>query len=207
MAQYYNSQESDLIEKVVFVNRTSKATKGGRNMALSALVVVGDGEGTVGLGFGKALEVSDAIAKALTDGRKNLVTIPRYNTTIPFKVTGKFKGGKVLLKPATSGTGIIAGGAVRAVVEAAGIKDILSKSLGSDNKGNVAKATLDGLLQLIDKRSAFKKRGIHLKEFDVETRPEEPVVVETEQEEPEKPVVAETEQEVTEEAVQENADK
>ncbi len=193
MAQYYNSQESDLIEKVVSVNRTSKATKGGRNMAFSALVVVGDGNGVVGLGFGKALEVSDAIAKALTDGRRNLVSIPRYNTTIPFKVTGKFKGGRVLLKPATSGTGIIAGGAVRAVVEAAGIKDILSKSLGSDNKGNVAKATLDALLQLIDKRSAFKRRGIHLKEFDVEPAPEETPAVETEKE-------------VIEEAVEEKAD-
>jgi len=193
VAQYYNSQESDLIEKVVSVNRTSKATKGGRNMAFSALVVVGDGNGVVGLGFGKALEVSDAIAKALTDGRRNLVSIPRYNTTIPFKVTGKFKGGRVLLKPATSGTGIIAGGAVRAVVEAAGIKDILSKSLGSDNKGNVAKATLDALLQLIDKRSAFKRRGIHLKEFDVEPAPEETPAVETEKE-------------VIEEAVEEKAD-
>jgi len=189
VAQYMNSQESDLIEKVIFVNRTSKATKGGRNMAFSALVVVGDGNGSAGLGFGKALEVSDAIAKALTDGRRNLVSIPKYNSTIPFKVTGKFKGGKVLLKPATSGTGIIAGGAVRAVIEAVGIKDILSKSLGSDNKGNVAKATLEGLLQLIDKRSAFNRRGLHLKEFDAPA-----------------PQV-ETEQVTTEEVAQENADK
>jgi len=189
VAQYMNSKESDLIEKVIFVNRTSKATKGGRNMAFSALVVVGDGNGKAGLGFGKALEVSDAIAKALTDGRRNLVSIPRYNSTIPFKVTGKFKGGKVLLKPATSGTGIIAGGAVRAVIEAVGIKDILSKSLGSDNKGNVAKATLEGLLQLIDKRSAFNRRGIHLREFDA---PSVTVDVGTEQ-----PVVEEVAQDIT----------
>jgi small subunit ribosomal protein S5 len=151
-----------LIEKVVAVNRTAKVVKGGRRYAFSALVVVGDGGGNVGLGFGKANEVTDAIGKALNDGRRNMTAVPLYNTTIPYAVSGTFKGGKVLLKPATTGTGIIAGGAVRAVLEAAGIHDVLSKSLGSNNPVNVAKATMDGLSQLMNVRAAFARRGITL---------------------------------------------
>lgn len=150
----------ELIEKVVAVNRTAKVVQGGRRFSFSALVVVGDGNGHVGLGFGKANEVSDAIAKALTDGRRRMVPVVRYRTTIPYAVTAKFKGGKVLLKPATAGTGIIAGGAVRAVVEAAGIKDVLSKSLGSNNPINVAKATLAALQSLEDRAMVFARRGL-----------------------------------------------
>ena len=161
MANYYYKDDSsqELIEKVVAVNRSAKVVKGGRRFSFSALVIVGDGNGRVGLGFGKALEVSDAIAKALNDGRKSLVSIPRYRTTIPYEILGKFKGSKVLLKPATSGTGIIAGGAVRAVIESAGIRDILSKSLGSSNPTNMAKATINALASLMTKELAFKRRG------------------------------------------------
>jgi small subunit ribosomal protein S5 len=162
VAQYAQDQESLLVEKVVEVNRTAKVVKGGRRYAFSALVVVGDGKGNVGLGFGKANEVTDAIGKAMTDGRRSLTTVPLYRSTIPYAVMGTFKGGKVLLKPATSGTGIIAGGAVRAVLEAAGIRDVLSKSLGSNNPVNVAKATMDGLAQLMTVRVAFARRGIVL---------------------------------------------
>ncbi|MCX7847857.1 MAG: 30S ribosomal protein S5 [bacterium] len=150
----------ELIEKVVAVNRTAKVVKGGRRFSFSALVVVGDGNGNVGLGFGKANEVSDAIAKALTDGRRRMVGVVRYHNTIPYAVMGKSKGGKVLLKPATPGTGIIAGGAVRAVVEAAGIKDVLSKSMGSNNPINVAKATLAALQSLEDRAMVYARRGI-----------------------------------------------
>jgi small subunit ribosomal protein S5 len=164
VAQYYDDAAHELIEKVIAVNRTAKVVKGGRRFSFAAIVVVGDGKGNVGLGFGKANEVSDAIAKALTDGRRQMVPITLYRTTIPFGVEGKFKGGRVMLKPATSGTGIIAGGAVRAVVEATGIRDILSKSLGSSNPLNVAKATMEALLSLTDMRTAFMRRGIELKE-------------------------------------------
>jgi small subunit ribosomal protein S5 len=164
VAQYAQDQESQFIEKVVAVNRTAKVVKGGRRYAFSALVVVGDGKGNVGLGFGKANEVTDAIGKALNDGRRSMQSVPLYRTTIPYAVSGTYKGGKVLLKPATSGTGVIAGGAVRAVLEAAGIRDVLSKSLGSNNPVNVAKATMDGLLQLMTVRAAFDRRGIKLAE-------------------------------------------
>ena len=164
MAKYYDEQKPDLIEKVVAVNRTSKVVKGGRRFSFSAIVVVGDGKGRVGLGYGKAKETSDAINKALSDGRRRLEEVTLYRTTVPYAVTGKFKGAKVLLKPATSGTGIIAGGAVRAVAEAAGIRDVLSKSMGSANHVNVAKAALEALRMLVDKRTAFLRRGIELKD-------------------------------------------
>lgn len=164
MVEYFDEATPELIEKVVAVNRTAKVVKGGRRFSFAALVVVGDGKGNVGLGFGKANEVSDAIAKALADGRKRLAPVTRYNNTIPFAVEGKYKGGKVLLKPATPGTGIIAGGAVRAVVEAAGIKDVLSKSMGSNNPINVAKATLTALQSLTDRATVFARRGIVLRQ-------------------------------------------
>ena len=176
MTQYSNETASDQIEKVIRVNRSSKVVKGGRRFSFSALVVVGDGKGQAGLGFGKANEVSEAIRKALEDARKNMVRISTYRSTIPYKVVGKYKGGQVLLKPATSGTGIIAGGAVRAVMEAVGIRDILSKSLGSNNSTNVAKAAMKALTELITKNEAFKRRGIVINEF-VE-REDEPVQVE-----------------------------
>ena len=168
MAQYSGDKGTEFIEKVVTVNRNSKVVKGGRRFSFSSLVVVGDGNGNAGLGFGKANEVTDAIGKALTDGRRSMTPIPRYRTTIPFAVVGRFKGGKVILKPATSGTGVIAGGPVRAIMEAVGIRDVLSKSLGSNNPVNVAKATMVALGLLMDKREAFKRRGITLRERSVE---------------------------------------
>jgi len=165
VSQYSNETVSDQIEKVIRVNRSSKVVKGGRRFSFSALVVVGDGKGQAGLGFGKANEVSEAIRKALEDARKNMVRISTYRSTIPYKIVGKYKGGQVLLKPATSGTGIIAGGAVRAVMEAVGIRDILSKSLGSNNSTNVAKAAMKALMELVTKKEAFKRRGIVINEF------------------------------------------
>ena len=178
MTQYSNETGSDQIEKVIRVNRSSKVVKGGRRFSFSALVVVGDGKGQAGLGFGKANEVSEAIRKALEDANKNMTAIATYRTTIPHTVVGKYKGGQVLLKPATSGTGIIAGGAVRAVMEAIGIRDILSKSLGSNNPTNVAKAAMTALESLITKKEAFKRRGIVLKEF-VEPKPQPVEILET----------------------------
>ena len=164
MATYYDETGPELIEKVITVNRNSKVVKGGRRYSFSALVVVGDGNGAVGLGFGKANEVTDAISKALTDGRRSMISVSRYNTTIPFQITGKYKAGKVFLKPATTGTGIIAGGAVRAIIEAAGLHDILSKNMGSNNSINIAKATLEALKSLNSKKNVFARRGISMPE-------------------------------------------
>ncbi len=176
MSQYSNETVSDQIEKVIRVNRSSKVVKGGRRFSFSALVVVGDAKGQAGLGFGKANEVSEAIRKALEDARKNMVRISTYRSTIPYKIVGKYKGGQVLLKPATSGTGIIAGGAVRAVMEAVGIRDILSKSLGSNNSTNVAKAAMKALESLMTKKEAFARRGIVINEFvEEKTQPVENV--------------------------------
>ncbi len=179
MATYYDETGPELIEKVITVNRNSKVVKGGRRYSFSALVVVGDGNGSVGLGFGKANEVTDAISKALSIGRKSMIEVARYNTTIPFQITGKYKAGKVFLKPATTGTGIIAGGAVRAVIEAAGINDILSKNMGSNNSINVAKATLEALKGLISKKNTFARRGIILRENEEEEQVEQPAAAST----------------------------
>ena len=149
----------EMTEKVVFINRCAKVVKGGRRFSFSALVVAGDRQGKVGFGFGKANEVSDAIKKASESSRKDLQKVNILNATIPHEVTGTHGGGRVLLKPASPGTGIIAGGGVRAVCEAAGVKDVLAKSLGSSNHANVVKATLAALASLRMPDEILKMRG------------------------------------------------
>ena len=151
--------QSEYIEKVVYLNRVSKTVKGGRIYKFAALVVIGDGKGKVGYGLGKAGEVSEAIRKGIEDAKKNLCTVTLLGTTIPHEVIGEFGAGKVLLKPAPAGTGVIAGGAVRAVVEAAGITDIRTKCLRSNNPANVVAATMAGLRSLRNAQQVAKVRG------------------------------------------------
>jgi len=158
-------QEREYAEKLVRLNRIAKVVKGGRRFSFSALSVVGDRRGRVGYGFAKANYVADAIRKSLDRGKKKLVTIPLQRATIPHEVTGKFKGARVVLKPASPGTGIIAGGPVRAVMEAAGVKDILSKSLGSANSMNIVKAVFQALDQLTEAKVLAERRGKTLSEF------------------------------------------
>lgn len=156
------ASETELKEKLVALNRVAKVTKGGRTFSFAAVMVVGDGNGSVGHGLGKARDVSEAIAKAVDDAKKNLVKVPILNGTIPHEVKGKFGAGKVLLKPAAEGTGVIAGGAMRAVLEIAGVQNVLAKSQGSSNPHNVIKATIEGLLQLRTPYEVAKHRGIKL---------------------------------------------
>lgn len=156
--------ELELKEKVVAVNRVAKVTKGGRTFTFTAIVVVGDGNGIVGNGLGKAGEVTDAIQKAIEDAKKNLVKVPILNGTVPHDQVGKFGGGNVFIKPASHGTGVIAGGAMRAVLESAGVHDVLAKSKGSSNPHNVVKATIDALAKLRDPYTIAKQRNINLKQ-------------------------------------------
>lgn len=155
-----NREDDGLNSKLIAVNRVTKVVKGGRNMRFSALIVVGDGNGRVGLGMGKAAEVPEAIEKATQLAKRNMVTVSLKDSTIPHQITGKFGRGQVLLLPAETGTGVIAGGAVRAVLEAAGVKDIRTKSLGSNNPINCAKATLEGLCNLRNAEQIAKLRGV-----------------------------------------------
>ena len=158
-------QDREYVEKLVRLNRIAKVVKGGRRFSFSAVSVVGDRNGQVGYGFGKANYVSDAIRKSLDRAKRNMVRIPMRRATIPHPVVGKYKGAQVLLKPASPGTGIIAGGPVRAVMEAAGVKDILSKSMGSANSMNIVKAVFASFGLIMDARATATKRGRALNEF------------------------------------------
>jgi small subunit ribosomal protein S5 len=153
------SEPKETTEKVVFINRCAKVVKGGRRFSFSALIVCGDHKGKVGVGFGKANEVSEAIRKATDASRKHMVKVAVHENTIPHEVLGEFGGGRVLLRPASPGTGVIAGGGVRAVIEAVGIRDVLAKSLGSSNHANVVHATIAALTQLRQKEEIFRLRG------------------------------------------------
>ena len=154
--------ETELKEKLVNLNRVAKVTKGGRTFSFAAVVVVGDGKGTVGHGLGKARDVSEAISKAVDDAKKSLIKVPIFNGTIPHSQKGKYGAGKVFIKPASDGTGVIAGGAMRAVLEIAGVHNVLAKSQGSSNPHNVIKATIDALSKLRSPQEVARQRGISM---------------------------------------------
>ncbi len=157
-----NQGESEFKEKLVNLSRVAKVTKGGRTFSFSALVVVGDGNGTVGHGLGKALDVSESIQKAVQDAKKNMIKVSLNKGTIPHEQKGKYGAGKVLIKPAADGTGVIAGGAMRAVLEMAGVHNVLAKSQGSSNPHNVVKATVDALSKMRDAKEVARNRGVNL---------------------------------------------
>ncbi len=165
MKSHKRTDNDGFKEKVVHINRVAKVVKGGRRFSFNAIVVVGNGSGSVGVGLGKANEVTDAISKGVDDAKKNLVKISLIKGTLAHKIIGKYGAGRVLLKPASPGTGVIAGGGVRAVLEAAGVKDILTKSLGSSNPHNQVKATLNGLVNQIDAKKMAEKRGLTIQEI------------------------------------------
>ncbi|MFC1889862.1 30S ribosomal protein S5 [Thermodesulfobacteriota bacterium] len=154
-----NYDEMELVDHVIHINRVAKVVKGGRRFSFSALVVVGDQNGYVGIGMGKAKEVPEAIRKGVEQAKKSLIKVPIVNETVPYKVIGKYGAGRVMIMPASEGTGIIAGGAIRAIMEAAGINNVLTKCLRSNNPHNVSKATIQGLMELRDPEEIARKRG------------------------------------------------